>query len=98
MSHRDQWTDEHGADGLRAKFAVFKPADARRLLTAVVVPEAALIGEDGEFIFVLRPESDYAAWIALGVYAHQVTDRSPQLAADIRDQLDRIYQNQEPAS
>jgi len=100
VSYRDQWIDEHGADGLRAKFAVYKTADRIQwdALGESYRDEFASskrIGEDGEFVFVLRPESDHGAWVALGVYAHQVEARSPQLAAGIRAQLQRIFENQE---
>ena len=97
MSYRDQWTDEHGADGLRAKFVVYKRSDrvTNGPCLADVFHAEERIGEDGEFIFVLRPESDHEAWVALGVYAHQVEGRAPQLAHDIRTHLERIYQNQE---
>lgn len=90
MSYRKSWTDDHGGDGLRPKFRVYKPRDGVRLAQATAVPNESHIGEDGEFIFVLRPESDLAAWLALRVYAREVRLRSPQLADDIDGQLDRI--------
>jgi hypothetical protein len=103
-NYRDKWTTEHGADGLRAKFSVYKTSDRDQyiadempyeLLGKDTYPQEARLGGDGEFIFVLRPESDAAAWLALREYAHEVEHRAPQLAADIRRELERIHKNQE---
>lgn len=85
-----RWTDDHGADGLRAKFRVYKPRDAVELAVSTVVPAHAHIGDDGEFIFVLRPETDLAAYMALREYVAVVSDSRPQLASDMRDELNRI--------
>lgn len=79
MSER-RWTGEHGKDGLRDKFAVYKGA--------------RLIGQDGEFVFVLRPETDREAWMALDSYAGHVRQRAPQLATDIRARLADIQKEQ----
>lgn len=88
------WTDDHGDYGMRRKFDVYKPRDAHHdtdLSGNIVtyLPEDR-IGADGEFIFVLRPETDRAAWAALIDYADNVERRAPQLAADIHCELRRI--------
>lgn len=99
-----QWTDKHGEDGLRAKFVVFKPRDGyhstfyggieRGHEPGVTFPAAAEIGADGEFVFVLRPETDEAAYHSLLEYARAVQDRAPRLAADIRSRLRQIHCSQ----
>lgn len=87
-----RWTNDHGPDGLRDKFSVYKSRE--RLLgprQAVDMYSAtARIGADGEFVLVLRPETDIAAWLALREYAHLVQFRAPQLTQDIRRELARI--------
>lgn len=98
-----QWTDKHGEDGLRAKFIIFKPRDElaptgsryeRESLSAepsiVMFDKTDAVGADGEFVFVLRPETDFAAYSALWDYADATAHRAPKLAADIREQLERI--------
>lgn len=104
MSAR-KWTDEHGEDGLRRKFDVYKPKDEvsdfvyasyrggnAEIDDAAIYYKQDRLGADGEFIFVLRPETDETAWWALMLYANQsdVQSRSPQLAEDIRRELRRI--------
>lgn len=86
------WTNEHGNDGLRRKFDVYKPrTDVAPPGTGYsMYPQNERLGADGEFVFVLRPEVDREAWYALHQYAHFVAERAPQLAADIREQLHRI--------
>ena len=83
------WTDEHGADGLRDKFHTYKPKDVVVVKgsTCPAYKPGSRLGADGEFVFVLRPEYDLAAWLALREYAHEVEHRAPQLAADIREML-----------
>ncbi len=96
MSYRDIWTDEHGRAGLRDKFSVYKTKDNR-------IPQGGhdqyasddRIGYDGEFVFVLRPESDKEAWISMNCYADCVEHRSPKLAEDLRAQLRRIKLHQD---
>ncbi len=92
MNYRDRWTDEHGADGLRPKFAVYKVSAREPMARGTVdaFPSYERIGEDGEFVFVLRPESDRAAAVALAYYAEAAMSRSPQLTADITAKLLRI--------
>jgi hypothetical protein len=90
------WTDDHGEDGLRRKFDVYKPRDGRVSMTHPLCRIYAAdhrIGADGEFIFVLRPETDEEAWWALQHYANWlgIAERDPQLAADIRRELRRIW-------
>ncbi len=97
-----QWTDNHGEDGLRAKFAVYKPKDR---LMALLNPAADIhsylgaheIGADGEFVFVMRPETDEAAYYALLQYADACEYRAPKLAADIRSRLRSIHCSRERA-
>lgn len=87
------WTDDHGEDGLRRKFDVYKPRDGRcytRGSGRTSYPDDKRIGADGEFIFVLRPETDEAAFFAMSEYAHEVEHRAPQLAKDIWVELRRI--------
>lgn len=106
-AHRTQWSDEHGDDGLRDKFSVYKTADATHDIYVDTSTTLDVFDSDGrvgtsaprspsdEFVFVLRPESDEAAWLALQEYAARVTKRSPLLAHQLREQLVRIYRNQE---
>lgn len=89
-----RWTEEHGEDGLRDKFSVYKTKDITPSgkypdLGTVVFEDR--IGADGEFIFVLRPETDCAAWGALADYAKRVRSRAPKLASDIERELLRIH-------
>lgn len=70
---------EHGPDRLYHKFRVFKESTG------------GLIDQDKEFIFVMRPETyDLATRAALATYADVCEGTYPQLAAEIRAQLDRI--------
>jgi hypothetical protein len=84
-----RWTKDHGADGLRLKFHVYKARD-RSSSYPDVHPTESRIGWDGEFVFVLRPETDEAAWDTLFDYANYVRHRAPQLYDDIMAQLSRI--------
>lgn len=109
------WTDDHGEDGLRRKFDVYKPRDRRDdiALTSCqgcngtpcpgICPfspqysgplwsyrQSDRIGADGEFIFVLRPESDQIAWYLMCLYAERVAYRAPKLADDIKRELHKI--------
>ncbi len=97
MSYRDKWTDEHGEDGLREKFAVYKCDDrlSEPSDTIDMYVKEDRIGVTGEFTFVLRPESDHAAWVAMNCYADCVEHRAPKLAEDIRTQLRRIKLHQD---
>lgn len=87
MSLVHRWNEEHGRDELYdpPKFRAFKgwkdPIEE--------------IGTDGEFFLVLRPERDRAGWEALHAYADAVEYRSPNLAAQLRDRLERIRAEQE---
>jgi hypothetical protein len=88
-----RWNEDHGDDGLRRKFDVYKHKDALvRGQANIMYPTDALLGTDGEFIFVLRPETDYEAVCALLMYSLLVKGRAPQLAADINTELDRIME------
>lgn len=71
------WVSGHGPDELYAKFEVIR------------VKTGESIGED-EFVFVLRPERDEAAWVALRSYAWAVHGRSPKLSAAITERLNAI--------
>lgn len=91
-----RWTNNHGVNGLRDKFRVYKGRDCALDFsrdpqgTHCYMPEHRL-GADGELLFVLRPETDKLAWDALCVYFSAVRTRDPQLADQIRAELDRIY-------
>lgn len=87
---RQGWTDDHGADGLRPKFATYKLVDR-----GAPLPPAKHELDPDEFVFVLRPESDEAAVHALHRYAEAVGRRAPQLARDIRTKLRAIEINNE---
>lgn len=89
-------------DGLYRKFDIYKPRDGRTIApiavedqrgsaqTYVSYPSADRIGANGEFVFVLRPETDDEAWRALDMYANEVHRRAPRLALDIRERLAAI--------
>lgn len=91
-----RWTDDHGADGVRRKFDVYKPRDGQvvdcdnRFDAGTVYLHEDRIGADGEFVVVLRPETDEAACMALREYALEVIWRAPQFAADIITKLEEI--------
>lgn len=96
MSER-HWTDEHGEDGLRRKFDVYKHRDRwanDEITYRNMYYEDDRIGADGEFVFVLRPETDREAWLALRKYAIGVRHRAPQLGIDIGAELLRISLDQ----
>lgn len=73
-----EWNNNHGPDKLYNKFRVEQ------------VSTGKILGEDGEFVFVMRPESDEEAHHALLRYAELVEHRSPNLARHIREQLNPI--------
>lgn len=77
-----QWSDNHGPDEFYDKFRVYRVSTGEE------------ISRTDEFVFVLRPESDEAAWFALQTYAHAAAHRSPELAAAINDRLRAIYVRQ----
>lgn len=87
-----RWTNDHGADGVRRKFDVYKPAHALMGYGPDMAAylQSDRIGADGEFVVVLRPETDLAAWLALREYAHEVGACAPQFARDIIAKLDEI--------
>lgn len=70
------WTENHGADELYDKFRVIRVRTGEEIT--------------GEFVFVLRPETDAVACVALATYAQAVEWRSPNLAAQIRARLEAI--------
>lgn len=89
------WTDDHGEPGLRRKFDVYKLRNGFRPLptsmpTTTGYLDSTRLGADGEFVFVLRPETDAVAVYALDAYADGVHPRGPQLALDIKRELARI--------
>lgn len=92
-----RWTKEHGADGLRDKFSVYKTKDRQR---SVILGDHVYRAQDrlpdDEFVFTMRPETDAEAWRALHLYADVVEHRQPKLAEDIRTELDRIETNNAP--
>ncbi len=86
-------TDDHGEPGLRRKFDCFKPRAGRVSMThpgCHVYADSDRIGADGEFVFVLRPETDAAACAALRTYAAAVSGRDTLLAGQLRAELRRI--------
>ncbi len=86
-------TDDHGEPGLRRKFAVYKPRDGftgTLNVGSTEYKDAARLGADGEFVFVLRPETDTAACAALRTYAAAVSGRDTLLAGQLRAELRRI--------
>jgi hypothetical protein len=95
-----KWTEDHGAPGLRRKFDVYKPAGAYDTPNPELVAytRSARLGADGEFVFVLRPETDACAWLALREYAHEVVQRDPELARDIKRELARVREANRAAS
>lgn len=79
--------DQHGPDKLYEKFHVYK---TKECLTGtldkpwVVYDSRTRLGDDGEFVFVLRPETnDKAAQEALLQYARVCEHSYPGLAAAI---------------
>lgn len=85
---------EHGPDELYEKFHVYK---AKECLTGtldkpwVVYDSRTRKGADGEFVFVLRPETnDKAAQLALAEYARCCEGSYPELSASIVRELTRI--------
>jgi hypothetical protein len=71
---------EHGPDKLYDKFRVFRTKTGEELTGR------------GEFMFVLRPETnDRAAWEALRLYARLVERSYPQLSEQIVAELTRIH-------
>lgn len=91
------WTTDHGEPGLRRKFDVYKPRDGFTVDlhgcpdSATAYHKQDRLGADGEFVFVLRPETDAAACAALRTYAAAVSGRDTKLSAEIRAELARIY-------
>lgn len=89
---------EHGPDELYEKFHVYKTKSREFLGEADGLAKdlwgydpATRLGADGEFIFVLRPESnDKAAQMALAEYARCCEGSYPGLAAGIVMELTRI--------
>jgi hypothetical protein len=87
------WNDEHGPDRLYDKFTVVPTKHVWHgdpLTEEKVFDSQSRLGEDGEFVFVLRPERDLAAWIALMAYARSVEHRAPNLAEQIETKLIEI--------
>lgn len=94
---RTRWTDDHGDKPLGTKFHVYCAGDRHE--GTLIDPsseyfDSKRLGATGEFVFVLRPESDAAAWLALREYMHDVAWRDPELSAALREQLDRIERAQ----
>ena len=77
MTEQNRWTDKHGPDKLYDKFRVLQISQGKFL-------------PDDEFVIVLRPERDRAAYQALRRYADCVRGRSPNLAVEIHAKLDKV--------
>lgn len=73
----DKWREYHGPDELYNKFEVIQVKSGTPL-------------PNEEFVFVLRPERDRAAALALMDYADYVEYRSPNLAMLLRDKMVEI--------
>lgn len=88
-------------DGLYDKYRVYKephdvdehpvPADGPRYTTnktyAPGKPIEAYMEEVREFVFVLKPDSDPHARVAMAAYAESVQGEKPMLAEDLRSVL-----------
>lgn len=70
------WTDAHGPDRLYDKFVVTRVSTGEEIVD--------------EFVFVLRPETDRAACVALLAYSEAVRNRSPRLAKQISERVKAI--------
>jgi len=81
------WTDKHGEDGLRMKFHVMKYIKGTGQSEVEALPK-------GEFVFVLRPETDRNAWKSLSYYAALAEETHPKLAQGLHDKLKAILAKQ----
>lgn len=84
---------EHGPDELYDKFHVYKSKDHNNPHDPhfSCYDTEARLGHDGEFIFVLRPETyDMAAQAALLEYARTCEYAYPQLSAQITRKVGEI--------
>lgn len=94
MEHAERLAAEHG------EFTVFKTKDTQPSEELpgpdgwLCGPDDERLGTDGEFIFVLRPEYDWEAFIALRAYAQLVRQRSPHLADQLDERLNAITEQQ----
>lgn len=85
--------DQHGPDKLYEKFHVYKANHVTKDPTYLInqYPEVNRLGADGEFVFVLRPETnDKAAQEAILCYARACENSYPGLAAAITAEITRI--------
>lgn len=89
--------DQHGPDKLYEKFHVYKAKEAREQHLSshnpveMVYDSRTRLGADGEFVFVLRPETnDKAAQLALAEYARCCEGSYPELSQGIVRELTRI--------
>jgi hypothetical protein len=90
--------NEHGPDELYEKFHVYKAKhaeevrdDSGNLMERLGYAWGSRLGADGEFVFVLRPETnDKAAQAALAEYARCCEGSYPGLSASIVRELTRI--------
>lgn len=89
---------EHGPDELYEKFHVYKSntrCDKANGDPYNAYDERNRIGADGEFVFVLRPETnDLAAMMALRSYAAMCSFTYPELSRQIFQKLKAIRQLQ----
>ena len=77
--------------GLYAKYRVFKePADADTHpvdITIFTTSDHSSVLEVESFVFVLKPDSDHHARVALAAYAQSVIIEKPELYNDLMDVL-----------
>lgn len=74
LKAKRQWVVDHGPDELYNKFRVWSNRKQRWI-------------DEDEFIFVLRPETDKHAVVALKTYAQSSNNDYPMRAMQIREKL-----------
>jgi len=87
-------SDSPDSLGLYAKYVVFKSSDLRDVTTQDQDPVWGDLFTDDlgitpidDFVFVLRPDRDYHARVALAAYIESVWVDFPELAEDLRGAL-----------
>lgn len=73
-------------EGMYEKYRVIKTADLDDV-TSIDVREMIMESTIDTFVFVLRPDRDYHARVALAAYAESVRGYNEALADDITDAL-----------
>lgn len=82
------------AEGMYDKYRVIKTSDLSDIDMREKINSIAI----DSFVFVLRPDQDYHARVALAAYAASVVAYNTQLAGDLNDALElmAIPLNMEP--